>query len=512
MEQAWNPIRPGVVAETELSAYQESIAANGAGLDRGSCAEVVDGAAAMVIDSIEDLRSDDSLPFLSHLCLGFGDLPAVRQHLVPRFFDFVQTHEGPGFVAQRDSEGDFHPWQSFAYLSLLRRQIPDCGRSIDADRLRDAAVHSRDLNVDRGEELGHGLLAAALLFSRPAELEFVFAGRAHTFEELLREALHAQWFGDFDVCRKFHLTEGIYAAAFQNPGLSRYRELAAAALDGQEGVLRLVAVLLRAIVEAGRTGSSDTGLVTRIRSAAGIGPFFADHLFYAGHLLELDNVVALHGGRRMDRGPVVSMINDMNRLLAPRLQTPREIITYAVQISHYRRALMTFLTDEPPSTSSGTCRPPQRQDGVASFFVREPPDARHAMRPEFEAALSACRSAVPDLPFRGTFGHFRRAHRAYWPRTLHYELLDYGDWIGAEIHLEGGSAMWARPHLSALAARWGGWPAPGILDWDGQWWNGRGRLRVVFPPGSSPETIARAMAALVDATGPDVLGGGAEGC
>jgi hypothetical protein len=499
MVSSWDPIRPGSVTDADLRGLEPSIAANGAVLDRAAGTEVAGRAAALVGSSIEDLCSDDSLPFLSHLVLGYGDLDVVRSRLLPRFFDFVQTDRGPGHVAQRDAEGDFHPWQSFAYLSLLHRQHPGSRAALDLDRLREVARHSRELNVDRGEELGHCLLAATALFPRPAELRFVFDRRACTFEQLLREALHAQWFGDFEVCRKFHLTEGICAAAFGRPDLGRYRELAGAAFRGQERVLRVLATLLRALTGPAHPGGVDAGLVSRLRSAAAIGGFLADHLFYAGHLLELHNVARQNHGPTMDRALIVSMVNDMNALLLRYLRTPEQIITYAVQLCHYRRALMTLLADEPAAAGTPAAGRPVRTAELSALFVPEPPDLRREIRPEFGTVLRECRRAVPHLPFRGTYGHFRRAHRPQWPRSLHYELLDYGDWIGAEIHVESTAARWARPHLRALAAHRQNW-SPGVLDWDDDWWNGCGRLRIVHPPGSPPADVARAMATLVDLT------------
>ena len=72
-------------------------------------------------------------------------------------------------------------------------------------------------------------------------------------------------------------------------------------------------------------------------------------------------------------------------------------------------------------------------------------------RPGFvEACEQYSKLALDDFKPRGKLDHFRRIGPPHWPRTLHYEFLDYGQQVGTEIHLEGKEVEHLRTHMRSL--------------------------------------------------------------
>lgn len=498
MIETWDPLRLSPKLNEYLGNARPSVAANGSRLDAHLCASVLGAAQAQFEQALPDLLSDDSLPELAHTFLAVGHLPRARRLVLARIGDFAQSYDGERAVRQRDPEGDFHPWQSFAYMVLVESTAGSWEIPPDGTTLREIARASTDLRVDRGEELGHPLLAASLLFSADDVPAFTFDGARRGTEELLCAAIGAQWVGDFEVCRKFHLTSGIASVVSRYASLRRYRSVATMAVAGQLRVLEAVAVLSRGLAD-----SKGTATLQHLRRALGLSDLFQDHLFYAGHLLEFHNICHASGYDTLPDHYVVSLINDVNLWLSDCLASNRSPHQYRVQLPHYLRALATYLETLGLVVDHESV-PSIERHGVPEDFpfrVAEVESRGHP-RPPFLEAVLAFEKGMPDLPLRGTFAHFRRTRPESWPRSLHYELLDYGDWLGAELHIEGDDGLWACPFLSGLANVMPAPPGSVGVEYDPDWWGNRGRLRVLYAPGTEARTVAAGLAALVDATEP----------
>jgi hypothetical protein len=439
-----------------------------------------------------DLISDDSLPGLAHTFLALGDLPEARTSLLLRIADFVETSGSRARIRQHHPEGDFHPWQSFAYLTLLDPAAGDWTLT-DGTTIREVARGSTDLAVEQAEELGHPLLAASWLFGDADVPPLRFGGTDLNVEEILRHALYAQWFGHFDVCRKFHLTEGIVSITARQTGLGPYRHLAAAALSGQYRVLEATAALTYGL--AHRLGDPQ---LAQLRTSLGLSDLFQDHLFYVGHLLELSNLAAAVGADTPSPLVLEPMINVVNAWLIEHLARGESLRSNVVQVSHYLRGLSHYLARRAPAwTVADVMAAP-----AAPFPFAAETAALELPRPLFRSSLDAINRTAPEITLRGSLSHFRRYRPAHWPRPLHYELLDYGDWLGVEVHIESDDCLWARPVLLDLARRMVVPSGADRIEFDPQWWLGRGRLRILFQDESDPARVARGFAELIQASEP----------
>lgn len=166
-------------------------------------------------------------------------------------------------MPQADVEGDFRPWQSFAY-ALLAGVPRDTVMTPGGDTLSSVIAHSTDLCVDEPEDLGHALVTLGMLpaVDRPAVLRF--GGVDTPVELLVGHAIRAHYLGHFWVCHMFHLTEGIVLAVARLPGLQRFAAYPTEFVAGQMRVLKVLAVLLRLLPPApGRRRSRSRSSRTR---------------------------------------------------------------------------------------------------------------------------------------------------------------------------------------------------------------------------------------------------------
>jgi len=477
--------------ERVIDAYASDVLSNGV-LDTTSRAKVLELAERSVRRHRRELEEDDSVPFLAHAVLSQGNRRVGATSLLERLGEFVLA----GAMPQADVEGDFHPWQSFAY-ALLAGVPRDTVMTPGGDTLGSVIAHSTNLCVDEPEDLGHALVTLGMLpaADRPAVLRF---GGVDTPAELLvGHAIRAHYLGHFRVCRKFHLTEGIVLAVARLPGLQRFAAYPAELVAGQMRVLKVLAVLLRLLA----TPRAQAELITKLQDALRLGPLFENHLFYSGHLLEIAGVAAAHGHDTPVRW-LNSVVNDTNTFLrGGLLDTPSPLKSTLVQMSHYHRALLSW-TGGPggPGTATGTATGPRAWPGVRAA---DPPGPR----PRFVEVLDAyeaLRDRSPTSPvsgfrLRGTFPHFRRAHAAGWPKQLHYEMLDYGDGVGVELHFEspqlGAVAQLVHSRTDALAS-----VAADRVDWDPTWWRGTGRLRLHYGDARQAVDVANGMESLIACT------------
>lgn len=119
--------------------------------------------------------------------------------------------------------------------------------------------------------------------------------------------------------------------------------------------------------------------------------------------------------------------------------------------------------------------------------------------PEFQAVLDAYSAmASPELQTRGQAVNYRSISPEGWPRSLHYEFLNYGSQWGVEFHIESAPYSWLGEIIQKMTAdKTLGYPHP--LLWDPKWCR-CGRIRNVFPLSTPPKEIAEAMCQLIAAT------------
>jgi hypothetical protein len=479
---------------------------------------------------LTDIIERDGLPHLAHVLNGWGNARFHGHHLMEALLPFVHRDQaGRPIILQCDMEGEFHPWQSFAYAVMAGvdpdQPVPPLGVS-----LRTLAQNSRSLDTREGRELGHLLFALAYLDPDIASQPFSLQGDICDIPTLMAMAVEAHHYGTFEVCRKFHLTEGLCVMAARVAGLEHYRTDAQGFLDGQLDMLLLLGLILeeaKTLTATQRCPQSDS-LIQEIRNTLVLGNYLENHCYYAGHIIELAAFAASVGYRVAPEhtSAMAFVLNQLNATLLAAL--PRvSFLDCFLHLGHYRRAMTLLLALEraetegraltradlarytvdfdtwSPSTlprlvDSGPLPPVQ----LGVYDLAAPSSHPRAAFEEVIAHYAAI--APPTLTARGRFDHFRRIGPPSWPRAFHYELLDYGGAVGVEIHLESDAVRPLAEPVRALTTR----VAPRFraqrVEWDATWWRHRGRLRIIFGSGTSPARIAAGMRLLIELTLPDL--------
>jgi hypothetical protein len=478
-------------------------------------------------DNIDHLIGRDSLPVLSHIINGWGNAIFHGEEIYEYFINFLhRDNEGHCFLLQCDPEGDFHPWQSLAYVVMAG--IDPQKTLSNGSTLETIAEHSRYINVGSGTELGHLLFALAYLLRTNDERGdlFLLKGEPYDLARLLQLARDAHYEGDFEVCRKFHLTEGLCAVASRVAGFSEYRDEAAYFLKGQLQMLQLVGVILD---EATRSLQSMKGIdrdsvANPLRESLFLGPMLENHCFYAGHIIELAAFSVLLGYEisHAHRNTITYVINTLNRILLLYLPLA-DFKESFLHFGHYRRAIT--LWNELPGANFGNIA------DVRAILAKYTADFDHKSARALDRRAKFCGAMEPrddvfkvetaQAQIRGFFSqvvryydglasqhfrsqgrgdHYRRARPLWWPRSIHYELLDYGSDVGAEIHLESKAVAPVGTVLYQLMSAHDRAFAPNQINWDPNWYQGMGRMRVLFHGDQSPEIIAHGMSKLIQLT------------
>lgn len=517
-EPFWWPIQLSDRETTAALRLYKRIKDNPPALDLAKADAAAAHLATMMKSHIAQIVQRDSLPNLAHIINGWGNGIYAGLPLISLLGSFVQSSDaGSPLVLQCDPEGDFHPWQSFAYAVMAGvgadEDIP--GASVS---LRELARNSRFLNTSDGIELGHLLFAIATLDPDAGSPPFSLEGNLLDLSQLMDLAVHGHHYGGFDVCRKFHLTEGICAAAAQIEGFEEYREYAQGYLDGQLDMLLLLATILDETAH-----NPDSALIPELRSDLAIGRFVENHYYYAGHLLELAVFAQSAGYKIPDEywGIMAYVANSLNDLL-PRFIENVQFSDYFLHFGHFRRGITLFGQVEKNSNhGKPLCLPdltayavnfdefrplrvgnaPTQSDWNMHQVYEIASSPRTPPRPEFQKIIEAYSGMTPaDLVAKGDFGHFRRVCPPCWPRALHYEFLDYGDRVGVEIHLESNKLMVMRQPIQDLLGPVKRVFPDQMVEWDGEWWRRCGRLRVLFEPGAASESVASGMTRLIEHT------------
>jgi hypothetical protein len=522
-DRFWWPLELSERATEAVESFQRRMLQRPVEVDRSLAAGASDRLADRMASHVAGIVERDGLPHLCHVINGWGDGSYAGRRLSDFMAAFIHRDpDGRAFVLQRDPEGEFHPWQSFAYAAMA---------GVDAERplggsgatLRELARNSRYVNTGEGRELGHLLFGLSYLDPELRGGEFLLQGERCDAPALLEKAVEAHHFGSFAVCRKFHLTEGLCAAARRLPGVAAFAEPAQGFLEGQLDMMLVLGAILsevRDLARAGREPGSDD-LLTELRRSLVIGPYFENHTYYAGHAIELAAFAHLLGYRiRPDQWRAMAFVfNELNAVL-PEILPQLSFLDCFLHLGHYRRAL-TLLVEIGDAEAAGRevdlrgyridfdGRPAseaEAPEGLPELLERriyQVEEPSGGARAEFESIVESYGSiAESALDLRGQFDHFRRVLPSGWPRSVHYELLDYGGSVGAEIHLETEAVRPLAVLLQGLAE-----PVARIfpgrrVEWDPAWWRNRGRLRVMFPAEASPEEVAHGFQDLIRATFP----------
>ncbi|MCA9653464.1 MAG: hypothetical protein H6712_22905 [Myxococcales bacterium] len=516
----WWPVELSDAELDAMSAFYDRLEAESPQLDRAA-AERAD---ALLVDAMKrhigEIMDGSVLSHYCHLVNGWGNATLRGHRLLEGLASFCRPDaDGRPYLEQFDRDGDFHPGQTLAYAAMagadLDHEIPGLGSS-----LRELYRRSRTIKTDDGAEMGHLLFALAHLGVAPGTT-FELPGRRVDVEGLMELAIAGHHHGHFKVCRKVHLSEGICAAAAMIPGLERYRPQAQAFLDGQLDLMLLLALVLERVADPERVeqDTAPDGLVTALRDTLAVAPHFEDHVFLAGHYLELAVLAGSMGFAisPAHRNAMILVANAIDRALPawlPRSPFPEQFLFYG----HYRRAitLLRAYLDDPASIRDDARRAGFTVDFDAVDALAPSPVAPEvpaafasagstALRPELAAVIEALTATMPaELAPRGFRPHFRHLQPATWPHGIHYEVLDYFDMepvITLEIHLESEAVRPVRDTLAELLPTVEAlFPEARLVDWQPSWGRDRGRLRVALPDSTPPAEIAAAMQRLIEHT------------
>jgi hypothetical protein len=522
-ERFWWPLD---LSERELKAVAEaSLALQGYAKthDRALSAQAAALLAEQMGRSVLEIEDRDTLPNVCHVINGWGNAPLEAGSMIDAYARYVhRADDGEPHFLQCDDEGDFHPWQSFAYAVMagVRPDTPIAGANCN---LLELALGSRSLNTKDGCELGH-LLYTAAHFGLPPETPFGLVDEARTLGELVEMAIDAHHDGHFRVCRKVHLTEGLCAISALEPAFAEHRETAQGFLNGQLDLLPVLwtALLGARLARERGEGVEPGSVVHTLRQSLVVEGFLENHYYLAGHLIEL--LTLAHGfgfeATELHWAAARAVVDELNRLLPaylPQVFFPACFLHFG----HYRRAitLLDALADgkelDPAARADFTAdfrgfrrQPslvPKTGDGIFEFGRSDAP-----MRPALADAVEAYRSiAATELLPRGNGAHFRRVLVPGWPRSLHFEIFDYAcradpsrdHGLGVELHLErpqpGLDAALER--IASTLRRSSSLPA---CELDPTWWGHSGRLRICFDDAAAPSTIALALRELIEVAMP----------
>lgn len=117
------------------------------------------------------------------------------------------------------------------------------------------------------------------------------------------------------------------------------------------------------------------------------------------------------------------------------------------------------------------------------------------MSDELSAVVSAYNaSASAGLAAVGRAHNYRQIRPQGWPGGMHYELLQYTDSIGVELHMESPACVPIAGIVEGLARKA---DPPFRMEWSPKWQGGPGRLMSRIPLTQPPDAIAAAMRKLI---------------
>src|SRR5258708_5410927 len=435
---AWWPLELSPRAATARDTWAAHIMEERSALDASTCATLVHQLDDAMRFHLGHILESDTLPHFAHVINGWGNVVFQGRSMFECLDRFIHAYGTRRALLQCDPEGDFHPWQTLAYAVMAGASpTTRIGSTAGGVTMLDLCHGSRHLNTDEGREFGHLLFALAHLDPEGDGI-FHLKTRAVSLDDLLTEAITAHDSGTFEVCRKFHLTEGLCAATSLMPPFEEFRPDDEAFLAGQCEMLPILRILLaQAMRQAARIPAErDTALLDELRSSLYMGPYVENHCYYAGHLVEL-LCFAHRLGFAIDEihwQSAICVLNTVNQILISCL--PR--ISFAdafLHLGHYRRALT--LAEQILVRRL----PPGELDLAGYTLIAEPPV--EVVAPDVGSLPSTFDVAPPssvsnadleeDVPRFGTkwsddpapirwIPHFRSLMMPGWPRAVHYEF------------------------------------------------------------------------------------------
>ena len=486
--------------------------------------KVVDVIDLNMQNHVVEIIEKDGLPHLCHIINGWGNCLIGDKTITEHLAGFVHYDDsGKSYIYQCDPEGDFHPWQTFAYSAMA-------GISSDT-KIADTEVSYGDLmngskiiQTDDGIELGHLLFAIGYYHESIHDTKFSFCpANGEPFEmdlyELMKQAVYAHYHGEFTVCRKFHLTEGLMAVTAKVPGMDEFKPFVEEFLRGQLEILPVLGTILSltelALNETITQEQQDA--LNAIRKEMVMGDLIENQIYYAGHTIELACFAMIDGyaieQRQIDN--ITYIINTLNKIIYDTIHE----VTFSeafLGLGHYRRSITLFeqITKEKfnltnISLDAYTCNfdlqkkdhKPSVEHNVVKHGVFTSATPNEYPDDKFDDVLSNY-NAKASGPWvtRGNFVHFRRIGPSSWPRSCHYEFLAEENTISAEIHLERDELKFLRPTLESFESKIADQIPTGNVYWDPQWSKNRGKLVVQFDREQCSSLIASAMNELISQT------------
>lgn len=463
--------------------------------DRILC-ELIEGVALDILDR-------EGLPHLAHLICGWGNAEVSGRTLFERIFDFADSSSGARGIPQNDPNGDFHPWQSFAYCTMSDlRALQFTHNELNLETL---ARNSIDLNTHDETDLGHFLFTVGCMSPNARPRDVIFSRRSVDITQLIGSAIEGHYYGGFEVCRKFHLTEGLCSVsrAFTT---SIDRRVVDEFLRGQLDSLRPLAAIVRLVadhfdLDIDEMPEEASALLSSLRKLLVLGEAVENLFYYSGHLIELA-AIGIQSGYETPKAykPLITLIVEGLDNLLVKIQGDLAFAESFYAFAHYRRGIDMFASAM--QLQSGTLAigalKAGRTDAPHRILKKKAPrpfvfaQPKPAPRDRFRAVLDVFNSnSVPSQRARGEFAHFRKIMPPGLPLGVHFELLDHETFIGAELHCEReehkdhllfeGLAREIERRMSVTAI------------FDPRWYKGCGRVVVPCADDWPPGLVARTM-------------------
>ncbi|KZN37633.1 hypothetical protein N474_05245 [Pseudoalteromonas luteoviolacea CPMOR-2] len=517
----WSPIQLKEECWKIINQTKNSIELS-QGIDTALANQVINISDCLIAENLDSIVERDGLPHLCHVINGWGNLTYQGNPLTDLISGFVHFKKNKQpYIYQCDPEGDFHPWQTFAYSAMAG--VP---ATVDIAQtgitFADLLNGSTQIMTNKGVELGHMLFALANYYPHINARSFTFYdpnGTPQEFdiEQLMVQAVHAHYVGDYTVCRKFHLTEGVLAMVAKVPGLEKFKPYAQLFLTSQLEILHVLLSVLRLTVKLvdNPEDTESKQQLDQLRNDMVMSDLIENQVYYAGHVIEVMGFAMLDGFEvdEKDFNCAIEIVNTLNKILKNSLHQV-DFQEAFLGLGHYRRAqtlLSELINSEKPDLTAYIATLDNLQthttyidstwDVVANgiFSVHKV----QKERPEkfLDIVEKYNTQASENWQTRGSFMHFRRIAPSHWPRACHYEFLTLPSAIGVEIHLERDELAFIKPYLKQtiplLRTEIQNYQA---LDWDEEWNKGRGRLFISFSEQTSTDIIVAAMQKLIELT------------
>ncbi|WP_420574469.1 hypothetical protein [Kordia sp.] len=460
-KEIWFPIALSDLEKEALNTLKSSMPKTPQPLDSELLEKVDKKVNILLKNNVDIIVARNSLPNLSHLICGWGNFMYDGAPVIEKMEDFIFYKNNEPYIKQCDPEGDFHPWQSLAYTSMAGVNFNEV--KVKNYSLKDLAFNSVWINKNKGEELGHLLFAFANNYSvEDLSKIFYLNTEPHNLEQLIHRGIEAHDYGGFEVCRKFHLSEGLCAITAKVSDLEKYKPDAQRFLDGQTEMVGLIQLIFEQILNE----DGDLSLLTSIRDKMVILSYFENHIYYLGHAIENACFGFLNGFEidMVHYNLMIKTVNTANRFLYHFGLDAISFLESFLSLGHYRRASLLLLEiskhvdqnlnldadfnineklklytvdldaiDEKNQEESPKNEAEQHYKEYFLFSVKD-----YNVLPRLNEVLENEILKQSSLELKGGFEHFRRYHPNKWPRSVHFEIVQYkhDDSIGVELHIE----------------------------------------------------------------------------